>query len=301
MKKRRRRQGGNKHCASARGPFLVRHPLSEGSLEDRRAVVALIGQHEQQKFSELLPAVHGLCARINALHAISELVHSDPVRAEQAIVGMGDFLRRSLGSSQRAVLPLSEELASLGTYVDLEKIRLRERLEVEIEVPDEALGLDVPNTILQPLVENSIHHGLRGRERGRIWIRAWRENGTGSFTTSETAVNYFTPLDLYLMGLLPAEDVGAIHYLATDDLTKSALRDKSPVSGFSTAAIRKTATVGQIVERDDRPVVGQRCMESCLRQQQREGGQGGPRRPAFLGHGGLSRARARQPGQALPG
>ncbi len=73
MKKRRRRQGGNKHHASARGPFLVRHPLSEGSLEDRRAVVALIGQHEQQKFSELLPAVHGLCARINALHAISVL------------------------------------------------------------------------------------------------------------------------------------------------------------------------------------------------------------------------------------
>jgi two-component sensor histidine kinase len=114
----------------------------------------------------------------NALQAISELVHADPARAEQAIVGMGDLLRRSLSSSQRAVLPLSEELASLGTYVDLEKIRLRERLEVEVDVDDDALALDVPNTILQPIVENSIRHGLRGRERGRITITGRRENGT---------------------------------------------------------------------------------------------------------------------------
>ena len=114
----------------------------------------------------------------NALQAISELVHADPLRAEQAIVGMGDLLRRSLSSSQRSVLPLSEELASLGTYVDLEKIRLRERLEVEVRVDDDALVLDVPNTILQPIVENSIRHGLRGRERGRIWITGRRENGT---------------------------------------------------------------------------------------------------------------------------
>jgi LytS/YehU family sensor histidine kinase len=114
----------------------------------------------------------------NALQAISELVHVDPARAEQAIVGVGDFLRRSLSSSQRAVLPLSEELASLDTYVDLEKIRLRERLEVEVDVDPAALALDVPNTILQPIVENSIRHGLRGRERGRIRIIARRENGT---------------------------------------------------------------------------------------------------------------------------
>lgn len=72
-KKRRRRQGRGKRDKSARGPFLVRHPFSDGSLEERRALVALIGQHEQQKFAELLPAVDALCARINALHAISVL------------------------------------------------------------------------------------------------------------------------------------------------------------------------------------------------------------------------------------
>jgi LytS/YehU family sensor histidine kinase len=114
----------------------------------------------------------------NALQAISELVHVDPKRADQAIVGVGDFLRRSLSSSQRSVLPLGEELASLDTYIDLEKIRLRDRLEVEVSADAGTLGLDVPNTILQPIVENSIRHGLRGRDRGRIWITARRENGT---------------------------------------------------------------------------------------------------------------------------
>ncbi len=129
----------------------------------------------------------------NALSAISELVHVDPKRADQAIVGVGDFLRRSLSSSQRAVLPLSEELASLGTYVDLEKIRLRERLEVDFDVDPEALLLDVPNTILQPIVENSIRHGLRGRERGRISISARRSNGTLELVVDDDGRGPATP------------------------------------------------------------------------------------------------------------
>src|SRR4029078_13529678 len=79
---------------------------------------------------------------------------------------------------------------------------------------------------------------------------AWRDNGTGSFTTVESAVNSFTPLDEYLMGLIPADDVGAIHYLVTDDQFKSLLREKSPITGFSMNAIRKTATVEQVVERE---------------------------------------------------
>jgi hypothetical protein len=76
---------------------------------------------------------------------------------------------------------------------------------------------------------------------------AWRDAGAGTLTTIESEVNYFTPLDQYLMGLRSAEEVGDIPYLLTDPQLKQALREKSPVSGFSTTAMRKTTNVAQIV------------------------------------------------------
>ncbi|MEK6324334.1 MAG: hypothetical protein AABN33_22065 [Acidobacteriota bacterium] len=79
---------------------------------------------------------------------------------------------------------------------------------------------------------------------------AWSDGGNGTFTTIESAVNHFTPLDQYLMGLRSADEVGEISYLATGAELKEILREKSPVSGFSTTAVRKTTSVGQIVERE---------------------------------------------------
>ncbi len=76
---------------------------------------------------------------------------------------------------------------------------------------------------------------------------AWRNSGSGTLTTIESAVNYFTPLDQYLMGLRSADDVGDIPYLVTDSQLKQALREKSPVNGFSTTAVRKTTNAAQIV------------------------------------------------------
>lgn len=79
---------------------------------------------------------------------------------------------------------------------------------------------------------------------------SWRESSGGIFTTFESAVNYFTPLDQYLMGLRPANEVGDIPYLVTDPQLKEFLHEKSPASGFSMSAVRKTASVAQIVARE---------------------------------------------------
>ena len=79
---------------------------------------------------------------------------------------------------------------------------------------------------------------------------AWRDFGAGTFTTVESAVNYFTPLDQYLMGLRSADEVGDIPYLVTDAQLTEFLREKSPFSGFSMSAVRKTVSVAQIVERE---------------------------------------------------
>jgi hypothetical protein len=77
-----------------------------------------------------------------------------------------------------------------------------------------------------------------------------RDSGGGIFTTIESAVNYFTPLDQYLMGLRAANEVGDIPYLATDPQLKEFLHEKSPAAGFSMSAARKTASVAQIVDRE---------------------------------------------------
>ncbi|MEK6302972.1 MAG: hypothetical protein AABO41_19855 [Acidobacteriota bacterium] len=76
---------------------------------------------------------------------------------------------------------------------------------------------------------------------------AWRDGGSGTFTTIESAVNHFSPLDQYLMGLRSADEVGEISYLVTDEQFTQLIREKSPVSGLSVTAVRKTATVSQIV------------------------------------------------------
>lgn len=79
---------------------------------------------------------------------------------------------------------------------------------------------------------------------------AWRDFGTGAFTTTESAVNYFSALDQYLMGLRPADGVGSFFYLDTDEQFKSLLREKSPFSGFSMNATRRNVSIDQIIERE---------------------------------------------------
>jgi hypothetical protein len=79
---------------------------------------------------------------------------------------------------------------------------------------------------------------------------AWRDFGTGAFTTTETAVNYFSALDEYLMGLRSADSVGTLFYLDTDEQFKSLIREKSPFSGFSMNAIRKNLSLAKIIERE---------------------------------------------------
>jgi hypothetical protein len=79
---------------------------------------------------------------------------------------------------------------------------------------------------------------------------AWRGTGGGTFTTIESAVNYFTPLDQYLMGLRPASEVADMSYLVTDAGLKEILNEKSPVSGFSTSAVGKSVSLAQIIDHE---------------------------------------------------
>jgi signal transduction histidine kinase len=109
----------------------------------------------------------------NALNGVSSLIHTDPPGANRMVLRLGDLLRKTLELEGRQEIPLAEELGFLRAYLAIEETRFRDRLAVEWDVP-EALGpLMVPAFLLQPLVENSLRHGLAPRaEGGRLKVRA---------------------------------------------------------------------------------------------------------------------------------
>ncbi|MCP4723839.1 MAG: hypothetical protein GY863_02325 [bacterium] len=96
----------------------------------------------------------------NTLHAISALVKKDPALADRMIGRLGDLLRMTLDRSGEQEILLKEELEFLKLYLEIEKTRFQDRLNVNLNIDKNALDCAVPNLLLQPLVENSIKHGI---------------------------------------------------------------------------------------------------------------------------------------------
>jgi two-component system, LytTR family, sensor kinase len=113
----------------------------------------------------------------NTLTSISSLIRSKPETARVLIIKLSGLLRRLLRSQEHFVT-LREELAAVEEYLDIERVRFGPSLVVEKIIDDDSLTVIVPSMILQPLVENSIKHGLsRKVGEGRITIRAARRAG----------------------------------------------------------------------------------------------------------------------------
>ena len=110
----------------------------------------------------------------NTLNSIAALVRKNENRtAIKMLVNLGDFLRLALENKGLQEIPLQQELDFLERYLDIEKIRFQERLTVEVHAPTHVMDAYVPNMILQPLVENAVHHGIAPHsDAGKIEIRA---------------------------------------------------------------------------------------------------------------------------------
>ena len=112
----------------------------------------------------------------NTLHSISTLVQEDPAAAEAMIARLSELLRLSLENNGVQQVPLSKELEFIESYLGIEQIRFEDRMQVRYDIDPETLDAQVPNLILQPLVENAIHHGIGGGS-GRIEIRSRHAEG----------------------------------------------------------------------------------------------------------------------------
>jgi two-component sensor histidine kinase len=111
----------------------------------------------------------------NTLNAISALVYTSPPDATKTISQLSDLLRLTLHNDKAQEVTLKEELDFLRKYLQIQQTLLQERLEIEWRIEPETLDALVPNMILQPLVENSIRHGIAPKEEGgRIEIFSHR-------------------------------------------------------------------------------------------------------------------------------
>lgn len=146
--------------------------------------VLLLGYFHQRS-KALSPAItearlQALQARIrphflfNSLNAVLSLVRSNPRRAEHALEDLSDLFR-ALMSDTRQLAPLEDEIALTKAYLNLEELRLGERLKVVWyidKMPSDAL---IPPLVIQPLVENAVYHGIEPhREAGEISLNIYR-------------------------------------------------------------------------------------------------------------------------------
>jgi len=142
-------------------------------------------EHRLQEQEKLLLAakVEALKSQINphflfnTLASVSSLIRSQPDTARMVIQKLSGLLRKLMRSDEQFVT-LREELEAIDEYLDIESIRFGPKLHIEKSIDPDSLDVVMPSMLLQPLIENSIKHGLAPKiGEGRITIRSVRQNG----------------------------------------------------------------------------------------------------------------------------
>jgi two-component system, LytTR family, sensor histidine kinase AlgZ len=111
----------------------------------------------------------------NSMNTIASLVRIDANKAEKAIEDLSDLFRVSL--QEETIHRLQDELDITASYLDIEHLRLDQRLSVDWQLDDDMMEIEVPSLCMQPLVENAIYHGIEPLENGgNIKISAQLEN-----------------------------------------------------------------------------------------------------------------------------
>ncbi len=114
-------------------------------------------------------------------------MHRDVAAADRTLAQLSDLLRITLDSLARPEIPFHEELEFLEKYVQIEQLRLGDRLVVRFDIDPDTFDATVPALILQPLVENAIKHGIAPLGRpGRVTVSAKREAEMLVMTVTDT-------------------------------------------------------------------------------------------------------------------
>ncbi len=183
--------------------FLVDHGTN---LENAEAIVRAITRRvaarrrgEAAKVRETATEKELTVAKLNLLHAQVEphflyntlasaqvLTRSDPARADEMLGNLIQYLRHSLPRTEDAPSTIGEELERARAYLDILKIRMGPRLQLQVDIPDALRGVLFPTMMLQTLVENAIKHGLEPKPGGgTVWILARQIDNTVAVTVAD--------------------------------------------------------------------------------------------------------------------
>jgi signal transduction histidine kinase len=168
----------------------------------RRALKRRISARRENEMAGMRETAEGkelAIAKLNLLHAQVEphflyntlasaqlLTRSDPAKADRMLANLITYLRTSIPRTDDAMNTLGDELERAQAYLEIMRIRMGERLAVQIEVPDALKATMLPPMMVQTLVENAIKHGLEPVPGGgTIWIRANESEGRVAVTVAD--------------------------------------------------------------------------------------------------------------------
>jgi hypothetical protein len=156
-------------------------------IADREAAVQAAQRQAAESRLRLLEAQLEPHMFFNTLANLHVLIGLDPPRAQAMLDQLISFLRATLSGSQAVVHPLRAEFARTRDYLALMQVRMQDRLRVRFDLPPALADIPVPPLLLQPLVENSIKHGLEPSvDGGCIEVTAAREGASLVLTVRDT-------------------------------------------------------------------------------------------------------------------
>jgi Putative regulator of cell autolysis len=124
----------------------------------------------------------------NALNTISSFCRTNPVRARELIIDLSNYFRQTL-KRQEDFISLKDEIDFVQSYLSIEKARFGDRLKLIIDIPENMMIMKVPAFILQPIIENSIKHGILPKPSGgSVFLKASCFQGEILFTIEDTGV-----------------------------------------------------------------------------------------------------------------
>jgi len=127
----------------------------------------------------------------NTLANVASLVDPDPAKAKRMLESFNRFLRSSLAGTRTESTTLGAEAELMRAYLDVLQVRMGARLRYAVDVPADLGGFELPPMLLQPIVENSIQHGLEPRiEGGEVAVRARREGSSVVIDITDTGVGF---------------------------------------------------------------------------------------------------------------
>jgi hypothetical protein len=196
------------HFSSGEVCFLVtgsrrgrQRYLSEDLEDMRRLGSVIVEQVERFRTEELRRLVtqaelSALQAQINphflfnALNTLYGTIDRTSYEARRMVLNLADIFRYSL-QGDRSFIALSEELRIVQAYLEIETLRLGDRLRAELDIDECARSVMIPILCIQPIVENAVKHGIAPRqERGRITLRAQMEAGGLRISIEDTGLGF---------------------------------------------------------------------------------------------------------------